>query len=162
MFIGDFITDNARLYPDKTALIHKGKYFSYSQINELSVNFSLELSDKDIFEIVIEEATKCMLTYSEIAVLYDLYIGESIYNPEKDDLLAFADMLKKLSKEAVKGRAKVWLGITDTLISEGYDVMDLYASIPSLEFPWFLNSKGKLRNIQRKLHNITYKFDREQ
>jgi predicted glutamine amidotransferase len=146
-------------YVVKTQTYSRGRGYNseYGNFGRNRVsNTSTFSSIKDIFGNILEESSKSLLTYSEVAVLYELYIGDSIYKPEKDDLIIFSEMLKKLNKEAIKGRAKTWINISKRLIEEGYDVMDLYQAWPEMAFPWFLNTKGKLKYIYRKLSTIDF------
>lgn len=106
----------------------------------------------NLFGTVLRKCSDGLLTYSEICILYTLYIGKSIFTPVKIDMENFDKLLVHLNREIHKGRKKVWLEITDILLANNLDVIDIYKLYPkSLDFPWMLNSKKDLTHVKRRV-----------
>ncbi len=122
-------------------------------------------SFKDIMGEILSLATQNMLTYSEVTILYGMYTTGSFFTPEKEDLIAFIDVLKALCKEAeYYGRIKAWRKITDLLLEEGFDVVDIYNAHPNFTFPWMLNSKKTISRLHthiiKNMDSIKYRSEK--
>ncbi len=125
------------------------KAWNSRQTNSGVIHSYAITSLKAIMEEITNLATQNMLTYSEVYILFGMYTTGSFFTPEKDDLIAFIDVLRALTTESeYKGRLNSWIKVTELLIEEGFDVVDVYNAYPNFTFPWMLNSK----KIITKLH----------
>lgn len=118
--------------------------------SSISSFVSSERKVKDVSKLLL----KLGMGFSESNYLFHLMFGYSILFITSDDLEKFETFLKNklldsvYKKQGGERKRKFWINITSKYVEKNNNIvlLDIYKET-NLNFPWFINSKGALKNV---------------